>query len=427
MDGTRWSQRPRSGESRRQGDPLSRRGFMAGVSVPLGALALWQGGKLASAEDAAQAGEGLIHRTLGRTGIRIPIVSMGVMNASAPAIVEQSYRKGIRLFDTAWFYQRGMNESMVGDTIQRLGCRDQVVIATKVFLKETERDLYAPGIKQLFLDRFAQSLKRLKTDHVDILYYHAAGDVREMNNPPILEAFAELKQAGKIRWCGVSFHGDQAAQLADMTRSGFYDVALVLFNAAMGDAVAGGDAARLVHALQAAADSGIGLVAMKTQCGGGGSWAARSGGQGELDQLNHTALLKWVLRHPFITTAIPGHTTFEQMEQNVSVARSLDLTDEERSFLEGAKVDLVEGFCALCDTCRGQCARGVDIPTLMRAHMYAYGYGNLELALATCDTVPRQAGLTACDECPVCTVRCPRRVDVRGRLAGLQAITSAYA
>ena len=39
---------------------------------------------------------------------------MGVMNASAPALVEQSYELGVRHFDTAWFYQRGMNESMVG-------------------------------------------------------------------------------------------------------------------------------------------------------------------------------------------------------------------------------------------------------------------------------------------------------------------------
>jgi predicted aldo/keto reductase-like oxidoreductase len=179
--------------------------------------------------------------------------------------------------------------------------------------------------------------------------------------------------------------------------------------------------------MEKAADSGIGLIAMKTQCGGGGTWAARPGGQGEIKQLNHTALLKWVLRHPFITTAIPGYTTFEQMEQNLSVARNLDLTAEEQAFLQRERINLAEGFCTLCEACRGQCARGVDVPTLMRAHMYAYGYRNLELALATYDTVPRRASLMACGDCPACTVRCPRRVDVRGRLDGLHAITAAYA
>jgi len=181
---------------------------------------------------------------------------MGVMNASAAAVVEQSYKRGIRHFDTAWFYQRGMNESMVGETVERLGCRDKVAIGTKIFLKEVERDLYTPSIKALFLERFEQSLQRLRTSYVDILYYHAAGEVREMNNPPILEAFEELKKAGKVRFSGVSFHGDQAAMLDDMRRSRFWDVALVLFNAAMGNEISGGNPARLTTALESAAADG---------------------------------------------------------------------------------------------------------------------------------------------------------------------------
>jgi predicted aldo/keto reductase-like oxidoreductase len=184
----------------------------------------------------------------------------------------------------------------------------------------------------------------------------------------------------------------------------------------------------LTTALAAAAADGIGLIAMKTQCGGGGNWARRSGGQGEIRDLNHTALLKWVLRHPFITTAIPGYTTFEHMEVNLSVARGgLEYTADERAFLEREQVRLVEGFCAQCGRCRGQCPRGVDVPTLMRTHMYAYGYRNLELAMATHDTIPCAAGLTSCGDCRSCAVRCPRGVDVAGRLAGVKAVSLAYA
>jgi aryl-alcohol dehydrogenase-like predicted oxidoreductase len=409
---------------------LNRRGFMAGIGGPLGALALWQGAGKSAAEQgsAGPAAPGsLIERTLGRTGLKMPVVGMGVMNASLPALVVQSYQRGVRLFDTAWFYQRGLNESMVGDMVQQLGCRDKVVIATKIFLKETNRDLYTPGIKALFLERFAQSLERLKTSYVDILYYHAASEVREIQNPPILEAFEELKKAGKVRFRGVSFHGDQAAMLADMTRSGFYDVGLVLFNAAMGDNVSGGSEPRLLAAFDAAAASGIGLVAMKTQCGGGGSWAERAKGQGAIADLNHKALLKWVLRHPFITAAIPGYTTFAQMEENVSVARDLELTADEKAFLAREKIRLAQSFCDQCGLCRGQCTRGVDVPTLMRTHMYAYGYRNLELALATHGTLAPAVGLARCEGCSECSVRCPRRLDVAGRLAGLKAITSAYA
>jgi predicted aldo/keto reductase-like oxidoreductase len=410
---------------------IGRRGFVAGFGLPLGALALAPGRAFArvAAEPIASPAPAapLIERTLGRSGLRIPVVSMGVMNASAPALVEQSYRLGVRHFDSAWFYQRGMNETMVGDVVRQLGCRKQVVLATKIFLKETQRDLYAPGIKALFLERFAQSLARLKVDAVDILYYHAASDVREINNPQIMEAFEELKQAGKVRFRGVSFHGDQAAMLADMTRSKFYDVALVLFNAAMGQRIAGGDPPRLMAALEAAAASGIGLIAMKTQCGGGGGFAEKLDGQGRIAELNHTALLKWVLHHPFITTAIPGYTTFEQMELDVSVARNLEYTAVERAFLDREKLRLAQGFCSLCDECRGQCPQGVDIPTLMRTHMYAYGYRNLDLAMTTHGTIPAARGLARCEDCSACVVRCPRGVNVAGRLAGVRSIALAYA
>jgi predicted aldo/keto reductase-like oxidoreductase len=411
---------------------LDRRGFMAGVGTPLGALALF-GGKSDSPIESAAAGpnavsEPMIKRTLGRTGLKMPIVSMGVMNANAPALVARSYEQGIRHFDTAWFYQRGMNETMIGDVVQRLGCRDNVIIATKIFLKETARDLYTPSIKDLFLERFAQSLTRLKTNYVDILYYHAGSEVRELNNPHVLEAFEELKKAGKVRYRGVSFHGDQAALLADMTRSHFYDVALVIFNAAMGHReIAMGDESRLLAALETAAASGIGLVAMKTQCGGGGDWAKMPGDQGMLTELNHTALLKWVLRHPFVTTAIPGYTTFDQLEEILPVARNLEYTPAEKAFLEKETRRLARSFCIQCGECRGQCPRGVDVPTLMRAHMYAYGYRNLELALATQDTVSCSAGLSVCADCSDCVVRCPRHVDVSGRLAGIRAINAAYA
>lgn len=420
---------------------VGRRGFMTALGLPLGAMALAPERALARTTDKPSGGATpaaatpgatpaapLIERTLGRTGLKIPVVSMGVMNASLHALVAESYRRGIRHFDSAWFYQRGMNETMVGDVVRDLGCRKQVVLATKIFLKETQRELHAPEIKALFLERFAQSLERLKVDTVDILYYHAAGDVREMNNPRILEAFEELKKSGKVRFCGVSFHGDQAAMLADMTRSKFYDVALVLFNAALGhQGIAAGDPPRLIAALEAAAASGVGLIAMKTQCGGGGGFAEKLGGQGRLAELNHSALLKWVLRHPFITTAIPGYTTFEQMEQAVSVARDLEYTAAERGYLEREKLQLARSFCSLCDECRGQCPHGVDVPTLMRAHMYAYGYRNLELAMTTHGTLPASHGSARCAACPVCVVRCPRGVDVAGRVAGVRSFAGAYA
>ena len=98
-----------------------------------------------------------------------------------------------------------------------------------------------------------------------------------------------------------------------------------------------------------------------------------------------------------------------------------------RGYLEREKLQLARSFCSLCDECRGQCPHGVDVPTLMRAHMYAYGYRNLELAMTTHGTLPASHGSARCAACPVCVVRCPRGVDVAGRVAGVRSFAGAYA
>src|ERR1700686_49806 len=72
----------------------------------------------------------LLERTLGKTGITLPVVSMGVMNADIPGLLRRAYELGVRHFDTAAVYQQGRNEEMVGSVIKELGIRDKVLIRT---------------------------------------------------------------------------------------------------------------------------------------------------------------------------------------------------------------------------------------------------------------------------------------------------------
>lgn len=363
----------------------------------------------------------IIYRTLGRTGIRVPVVSMGVMNATIPGLVVRSYEKGMRLFDTAWFYQNGMNEKMVGEMIEQLGAREEVTLVTKIFLKETQRDLSKPEIKDLFLQRFEESLGRLRTNYVDILLYHASGDIQEHNNPYIMEAITELKAAGKIRYSGVSYHGDSSPFLDDLVEKKFYDVALVIFNIALAEDT------RLLSSLEKAASEGIGIIAMKTQCGGGGNmwWRAHGDSRETLGQLNQTAMLKWVLQHEFITTAIPGYTTYDQLEENFSVVSDLAYTPEERSFLEKAQVKMAQSFCVQCGKCVPTCPKKVDIPNLMRTYIYAYQYQNMQHAVATERTIHNKAGLDQCRECDQCSVVCKRSLNVPQRIRALKELNFA--
>ena len=134
-------------------------------------------------------------------------------------------------------------------------------------------------------------------------------------------------------------------------------------------------------------------------------------------------VLKWVLQHRFITSAIPGFTTFREVEQDFSVAYDLQYTREEKKFLEDEQVKLLMGKnCKQCNSCSGTCSRGVDIPALMRVHMYAACYSNFYQARDTLNEIKQGKGLDVCSSCDTCTAKCVNRVDIKSRIDELKTI-----
>ncbi len=384
----------------------SRREFLSHTSVALasaGVVGFAPRGAAGSSSPASQAKPGtIIQRTLGRTAIKLPIVSMGVMNANNPELLKDAYEAGVRLFDTALGYQEGRNERMVGDVVARLGVRDKVIIQTKIPFPNGR----AGEIKSRFIADFRGCLERLQTKYVDILLIHQPS-VEEMNNAEVVSALRELKQQKTVRFIGVSQHGGQAATLRSAAETGIYDVVLVGFN------VRNAGDTDFLDALKVAAAKGVGIIAMKTQTGG----RARN-----LGPLNQTAMLKWVLRHPEITTAVPGFTNSDQLAQSFSVASGLELTADEKAWLADRNVRAALDFCTQCGSCVPTCPRGVDVPTLMRTHMYAANYANFEQARATFDEIPREASLGNCTSCARCSARCANNVRIAERIADLKTM-----
>ena len=359
-------------------------------------------------------------RTLGRTGIKIPVVSMGVMNADNPALVKRSFEMGIRHFDTAWGYQKGRNEEMVGSVLKELKVRDQVIIATKVPPGRPEMmdQMGDKLIEEEFLARLDQSLARLKTDHVDILYMHGISDAAMLKRPGLLSALDKAQKEKKVRFIGFSTHRNMAECIEAAVPSGRFDVILTAINYSMADDKA------LLEAMNKAAAAGIGLVAMKTQCKQ--AWSKESGTAGpEYHEGNvwHTALLKWALRLKSVTTAIPGFTTFQQLEIDWPVSFNLDYTPAEAKFLADPGVQLAMGHaCRQCGGCAGTCPAGADVPALVRAHMYAADYGNFSEMRRTLDDIQGGRGLPACADCTECLAVCVRGVKIARRLEELKTI-----
>jgi predicted aldo/keto reductase-like oxidoreductase len=133
------------------------------------------------------------------------------------------------------------------------------------------------------------------------------------------------------------------------------------------------------------------------------------------------AALKWVLRNENVHTTIPGFTTFEQMQVVLSVMEDLDLTPAEELDLKADEQMGHRGlYCDQCAECARQCPHGVDIPTIMRSYMYAYGYRNLLAAKETFES-SGTANLP-CAACDRCVVECRMGFDVRQRAMDIARI-----
>ncbi len=360
-----------------------------------------------------------ITRVLGRTGVRVPLVSMGVMNADNPALLKRSYELGVRHFDTAAGYQKGRNEEMVGSVLKEMKVRDQAIIATKIPPARPEilDQMGDKLVAEDFLARLDQSLARLQTEYVDILYIHNISDPAMLKRPGLLAAIDRAKKAKKARFVGFSTHQNMAACLEAAVPAGHFDVILSAINFSMADDKA------LLDAMSKAAAAGIGLVAMKTQCRQSWSRESESAAKYYEGSIWHAALLKWALKLESVTTAIPGYTTFQQLESDWPVAFSLEYSPEELKFLADPGVSLaLGGVCRQCGGCAGSCPAGADVPALLRAHMYAADYGNFSEMRRALDEIPASRGLSNCLDCAECRAACIRGVKIAHRLAELKAI-----
>jgi len=381
---------------------LNRRRFLQlGVAATACVAATTPG--MASAATSSKDKSKTIFRTLGKTGIQVPIVSMGVMRADNPNILKAAYQIGITFFDTAHGYQDGRNEEMVGNFLKDKP-RDSFVVATKIHApKDTP--------KERFLEMVDISLKRLQMDYVDILYLHAVDDPEMLYSEQFIEALKTAKEQGKTRHVGFSTHKNMTEMINTAVEKGFYEVILTTYNFRLA-----GDE-NMTKALQKAHDAGIGLVGMKNMAGG---WLDEA----KTKKVNCKAALKWALTNPCMHTCIPGIISFEMLMENWTVASDISLSDKEKEDLQLA-LDETGMFCTGCNSCSGQCKNNLPVPELMRSYMYNYAYAYPAKAWKTV----AETGVSSdpCSNCDECAVTCKSGFDVRSKITNIARIQTVPA
>jgi aryl-alcohol dehydrogenase-like predicted oxidoreductase len=166
---------------------------------------------------------------LGTSGLQVSVVGLGCNNfggrldvAGSRAVIDAAIDAGITLFDTADIYGgQGASESTMGEVLE--GRWDQVILATKFGHQRADMG-YGPaagakGGRKYILRAVEESLRRLRTDHIDLLQIHTPDP-----KTPIAETLAaldELVRSGKVRYLGHSnFTGWQLAEAAHVAKEG---------------------------------------------------------------------------------------------------------------------------------------------------------------------------------------------------------------
>ncbi len=156
-------------------------------------------------------------RSLGDSGVRVSNVGLGGNNFGrrldlehTRAVVDAAIEEGMRFFDTADVYGRGASEELLGKVLQ--GRREQVVLATK-FGMDMGDGRGPRGAGDYINHALEGSLRRLRTDMIDLYWYHRPDGVTPIAQT--LEALDELVRAGTVRAIGASNFSAQQIEEAD--------------------------------------------------------------------------------------------------------------------------------------------------------------------------------------------------------------------
>ncbi|CAH1664555.1 MULTISPECIES: aldo/keto reductase [unclassified Chelatococcus] len=147
-------------------------------------------------------------RNLGRSGLRVSVVGLGCNNFGGRLDVEATRRvvhkaidAGITLFDTADIYgNRGGSESQLGEVLGPR--RKDIVLATKFGMAMDDGDILKGGSRRYIMSAVEASLKRLKTDWIDLYQLHRPDPLTPIEET--LRALDDLVRAGKVRYIGCS-------------------------------------------------------------------------------------------------------------------------------------------------------------------------------------------------------------------------------
>ncbi len=325
-------------------------------------------------------------RKLGKTGVEVPILSLGFGRPGEQAVLRQSLDWGVNHWDTSLAAANGASEQSIGDFIAKNPeLRKDIFLVTKENKSKTTDDV----------EKCLQtSLKRLNTSYIDLYFgVYMVNDMARFTDD-VKNWAQNAKKQGVIKHFGFTTHENMSQCLMAASKLDWIDAIMMKYDfRLMQDK-------QMQDAIDACHKAGIGLIAMKTQSmrPGGAPADANAAAEADKKMLAHflekgftegQAKIKAIMDDQRISTVCSSMPSTTMLMGNIAVALDkTKLAADDMEMLRQYAQATCSGYCAGCAHICEPVALGVPVGDIMRALMYHDSYGDIAHAKAVFAEIP---------------------------------------
>ena len=344
-------------------------------------------------------------RKLGKTGVEISSLALGVaFNAvDNQIILRKAVDWGVTCWDTSSMYENGNSELGIGKFLEKNpDVRKKLFLITKASgaknVEDIEKHLQA-------------SMGRMKTNYIDLFFgVHGLSNPAQLNDE-MKKWVEKAKERKVIKYFGFSTHINVADCLMGASKLDWIDAAMPIYNfRVMQDK-------KLTDAVQACYDTGVGIIAMKTQ---GKEITPNEADKKLMEHFSAKgftpgqAKIKIVLEDKRIAAACVGRGDIAHLKQNVAaVLDKTELTQLDREVFKNYAAETCSGYCAGCANICNSLVADVPVSDVLRYLMYYNSFGDTQTACQLFAEIPQQTRdkmLTA--DYAAAESRCPQRLPI---------------
>lgn len=350
---------------------------------------------------------GLETSLLGFGCMRFPLTKEGTIDEEqSQKMIDYALANEVNYIDTAYFYHDGESESFVGKALEKYD-RSSYFLATKLpvwILKDRQET------KKVV----EEQLRRLRTDYIDFYLLHTLDrkkwDIVLDND--ILSILEELRQEGKIRYIGFSFH-DEYEVFEEIIQYRKWDFCQIQLNYMDTEIQAGLKGYHLAESI------GVPMVIMEPVRGGAlANFSEEMNAKFKaLDE--HATIASYALRYvaglPNVKVILSGMSSMEHVKDNINTfSPFIPLSERESNVIEEVRDILqarVQNGCTGCSYCM-PCPHGVNIPENFKVWNTYHMYQNYDPVRFEWARIGRKSTADHCIQCGKCEKKCPQKIKI---------------